>query len=224
MAAINHPKELFLIPAYKELPPAAKLMIFEMAAFGGSGRVDAFICARGRDDRKVFDYLVNVGMVEVEDITFTLTCDFIKADNVNDRMKKSRLAKKDMQPTEDLTTSSSVSTTACPYEEIKNMFNEILGRDLGRVVKLTETRKAAVKARWNDLFRSYNQKTRDDGLKFFRWYFTAISNNEFYVRRTEKYRVGTHANWKADFDYVMKSKTFLKIYEDEYNANFNVKV
>lgn len=225
MAAINHPKELLFIPAYQELSPSCRLMLFEMAAFGGSGRIDAFIQARGRDDKKSFEFLANNGFVEVEDISFRLTCDFIKTDNPNERMKKSRLAKKDMLSVDEscvtLQTIDAVKGV-CPYEEIKTLYNNILGPYLGKVLTLSTQRKAAMKMRWREVFDVYNQNTKHNALKFFDWYFTVVSKSDFLCGRN-KNPSDKFGNWKASFDYLMKADKMLRIYEDEYNASKGLK-
>ena len=98
----------------------------------------------------------------------------------------------------------------CPTSEIVEIFNEVLAPELGRVKKLTSTRAQLVRARWHDVIDVTESKTRADALAGFRAYFEKVGRSDFLMGRLRD------ATWKADFDWLIKSENFVKVFENRY--------
>lgn len=98
----------------------------------------------------------------------------------------------------------------CPTSEIVEIFNEVLAPELGRVKKLTSTRAQLVRARWHDVIDVTESKTRADALAGVKAYFEKVGRSDFLMGRLRD------ATWKADFDWLIKSENFVKVFENRY--------
>lgn len=91
-----------------------------------------------------------------------------------------------------------------PFQEILNLYHSTM-TNLPRVRKLDEARKRAIRAAWAE---SPERRSLEE---FWQPYFEECADDPFY-NGTGPYSNG-HANWKPDFDYLLKPKTILKVYE-----------
>lgn len=99
-------------------------------------------------------------------------------------------------------------TLDCPYEEIANAYNEILGQYLGKCQKLTSTRKQNIKARWNDCIKDKDFDTLQGGIDCFREYFDYIKQCDFLI--------GKSGNFRASFDWIFIEGNYVKVCEGRY--------
>ena len=100
----------------------------------------------------------------------------------------------------------------CPAKEIVELFNSILGQYLGAVRKVTPARQQAMRARWHDMIKDSEAKTRADGLDWCRQYFEAVAKRPFLLGQK------SDSKWHADFDWLMQSKNYVKIFEGAYRG------
>ena len=101
----------------------------------------------------------------------------------------------------------------CPTKEIVDSYNEILGPWLGRVREVTPSRRTAIRARCLDVIRVCGVSDRETSIVATRAYFEKIARSNFLMGRIE----GAGRKWKADFDWILKSDSFTKIYEGKYD-------
>ena len=101
-----------------------------------------------------------------------------------------------------------------PVQKIVEIYNEVLGESLGRVLKVTQSRVQAIRARWRDILHDCECADTKAGLEMVRDYFKAVSQSNFLMGRTNN---PNHPNWKADFDFLLKQKTYTNILEKRYS-------
>lgn len=101
-----------------------------------------------------------------------------------------------------------------PVQKIVDIYNEVLGESLGRVVKITPSRAQAIRARWRDILHDCECADKKAGLEMVRDYFKAVSQSNFLMGRTHN---PNHPNWRADFDFLLKQKTYTGILEKRYS-------
>lgn len=101
-----------------------------------------------------------------------------------------------------------------PVQKIVDIYNEVLGESLGRVVKVTPSRAQAIRARWRDILHDCECADTKAGLEMVRDYFKAVSQSNFLMGRTNN---PNHPNWRADFDFLLKQKTYTGILEKRYS-------
>ena len=98
-----------------------------------------------------------------------------------------------------------------PFNEIKNAYNSTLGDVLPRVRTLTDSRRRTLKARWSDRIKS-RKGLRSDTLEFWQALFNHINEScPFLTGRNDR-------NWRADFDFIIKKKNFVKIIEGGFTG------
>ena len=90
-----------------------------------------------------------------------------------------------------------------PYQKIIDIYHEQCP-ELTRVMKLTETRKKQIKARWND--SDYDCKTS----RFWTQFFTVVNQSDFLNGRVDG------RGWKADFEWLTKLTNFVNVMEGKY--------
>lgn len=122
----------------------------------------------------------------------------------NDCTREKNFFTLDSEPNADLKNQN------CPTSEIVEIFNEVLAPELGRVKKLTSTRAQLVRARWHDVIDVTESKTRADALAGVKAYFEKVGRSDFLMGRLRD------ATWKADFDWLIKSENFVKVFENRY--------
>lgn len=100
------------------------------------------------------------------------------------------------------------SMPACPYDEIVDLYYEILP-ELPAIVILNETRKRHLQSRWRE-----NEVHRD--LDFWREYFSMVKASPFLTGKTPG-RMGAKP-FRATFDWLINASNFVKVIEGNYNA------
>ena len=101
-----------------------------------------------------------------------------------------------------------------PVQKIVDIYNEVLGESLGRVIKVTPSRAQAIRNRWRDILQDCECADTNAGLEMVRDYFKAVSQSNFLMGRTNN---PNHPNWRADFDFLLKQKTYTGILEKRYS-------
>lgn len=95
-----------------------------------------------------------------------------------------------------------------PYSEIVAAYHLLLP-DLRKVLKLTETRRRQLRARWNE------DKERQDP-EWWRNLFRRVAKSDFLMGRRRS-RNPDHANWTCDFDFLLQPKSLTKLLEGGYD-------
>lgn len=100
-----------------------------------------------------------------------------------------------------------------PYDEFSKMYNlyyadNVNGR--GHIAGLTDERKKRIKELWNYNIKHEDEKKRTNNLDYWKRYFTYCSQVPFLNGSKEG------ADFKADFDTLIKNKTYLKNLEGAY--------
>lgn len=113
----------------------------------------------------------------------------------------------------DAPVSAKAKTQRAPTKEIFDLYNEILGDQLPKAQVLSDKRKKAIAARWNEFFNTKNPqsgKTRyadkDSGLKWWAAFFSKVKLNSHWVGDNDR-------GWSADLDWITKYANFVKILE-----------
>jgi hypothetical protein len=89
-----------------------------------------------------------------------------------------------------------------PYEEIKDLFNEICV-SYPKIIKLNDSRKTTIKARY---------KEYKNNIEIFKELFTKAENSEFLKGNNDK-------GWSANFDWLLNPRNMIKVLEGNYNKN-----
>jgi hypothetical protein len=96
-----------------------------------------------------------------------------------------------------------------PFSEVQNAYNSILGDVLPKCLKMTDGRKKALKARWNEKHITNDGELRSDSLEYWQRYFEYV--------KTSRYLTGQVNDWKANFDWLINKSNFIKVIEETYN-------
>ena len=121
-----------------------------------------------------------------------------------------------LEPVSEDSTSQKIQSSnplSCPYEELATLYNQVLGQDLGECRKLSPARKTALRSLWNECIKDKDFNDKDEGLAYFKRYFTFVRNTPFLV--------GKETAWKANFDWILKNNNYIKICEGFYNRPRN---
>ncbi|MBY5961920.1 helix-turn-helix domain-containing protein [Marinobacter nauticus] len=95
------------------------------------------------------------------------------------------------------------------FKGVVNAYNEILGDDLPRVVKITKAREKSIRARWQETFGS---QSKGNDLNFWRRYFLHVRKSKVLCGLKE------NTDWKgADFDWLMNEQNMAKVIEGKYH-------
>ena len=94
-------------------------------------------------------------------------------------------------------------------QHIVDSYNEILGSTLSKVRGLTDSRKRSIKARITD------DKKRDS-IDWWQMYFAVVRDECPKLTGAMPPRFPGGEPWKADFDFLIKPDTVLKIQEGKY--------
>ena len=90
------------------------------------------------------------------------------------------------------------------YQSLIDLFNKEFEGLLPKVVKLTDTRKKAIKNR-------IAENSKEDVIKVFK----NVKSSDFLL--------GKEKDWACNFDWIFNSSNFVKILEGNYNKNNDVK-
>ena len=93
-----------------------------------------------------------------------------------------------------------------PYEKIIDLFHSLCP-SYSKVMKLTESRKKTIKARYNE----YNQD-----ISIFETLFRKAEESNFLKGQNDR-------NWKATFDWLINPNNMVKVLEDTYKNKKKVK-
>lgn len=85
------------------------------------------------------------------------------------------------------------------YDQIKMFFNETC-KELPKIIKITETRKTIIR----NILKKYKKEEIGEVFKL-------VSTSNFMNGKNER-------GWKADFDWILKPKNFLKILEGNFQT------
>ena len=91
------------------------------------------------------------------------------------------------------------SSSPVPYDEVVKAYNSFCTK-LRQVSKITDSRKKAIKARWN----------QNDSITFYYNYFSQANETPFLTGANDN-------NWMADFDWLMKENNMAKVLEGKYD-------
>lgn len=104
-----------------------------------------------------------------------------------------------------------------PVKAFVDLYNEVLGHELGQVKKITASRQQSIRARYRDIYRDCNCVNEKEGLEMVRAYFECIKRSDFLMRRVYVNPNNPHANWRPDFDWFLKQKNYTKILEGGFS-------
>lgn len=96
--------------------------------------------------------------------------------------------------------------TPCPYQQIIDLYHEKLPM-LPKVVTLSETRKASIKARWNN---------GAPNLKFWEDYFDSVSESKWMTGQVDP--SPGRKQFIADIDFLIRESTIIKTQEGKYHG------
>ena len=102
-----------------------------------------------------------------------------------------------------------------PYQLIADAYNDF-AKTTGNpeVIKLTNPRKLAVKKLWNFDINNEDVNRQTNNADYWVRYFNHCSALSFLNNSVE--RTGEHANWRPDFDFMIKEKTYIGVREGKY--------
>ena len=98
-----------------------------------------------------------------------------------------------------------------PVTDIYDAYNEVLGDKLPKALILTDARKRDISARWNELLNTEHKgKLRysgiEDGLHWWKRLFAKVTLNPHWVGDNDR-------GWRADLDWIINKKNFIKVLE-----------
>lgn len=111
--------------------------------------------------------------------------------------------------------------SSCPVESIVDAYHEALP-ELPRAKVMRDSRVKAIKAMWQWVMTSTKSdgnrraETAEQGLDWFRQYFSRVRSNDFLMGRTQ--RSAEHANWRPDIDYLMTDRGLKQVIEKTTEA------
>lgn len=98
------------------------------------------------------------------------------------------------------------SPSSCPHKEIIELYHEILP-ELSQVKEWTEERQKFLRTRWKE-------KNQRQSLEWWKNFFQDVKNSD--------YLTGKVNGFKADLEWLIRPKNFLKVLEGRYlNREFN---
>jgi hypothetical protein len=98
----------------------------------------------------------------------------------------------------------------CPQQQIRQLYAELLP-SLPQPKKWDADRQKTLRTRWRDQAKEKGWVTVDEGVAWFRRFFTAVSENDWAMGRAGRGR--GHENWECDIDYLLSVKGFRRIIE-----------
>ena len=101
----------------------------------------------------------------------------------------------------------------CPQEKILSLYREILP-GLPQPRKIRPNIAAQVRSRWAEKCEEKGFKTEEQGLEYFRNFFTYVSRNDFLTGR----KSSGGRQWRCDYRWLMKAENFDKVTSDYYGG------
>lgn len=98
-----------------------------------------------------------------------------------------------------------------PVTDIYDAYNEVLGDKLPKALILTDARKRDIAARWNELLNTEHKgKLRysgvEDGLHWWKRLFAKVTLCPHWMGENDR-------GWRADLDWIINKKNFIKVLE-----------
>lgn len=98
-----------------------------------------------------------------------------------------------------------------PVTDIYDAYNEVLGDKLPKALILTDSRKREISARWNELLNTEHKgKLRysgvEDGINWWNRLFAKVTLNPHWIGENDR-------GWRADLDWIINKKNFIKVLE-----------
>nr|WP_286948290.1 hypothetical protein [Pseudomonas sp. UBA6718] len=97
-----------------------------------------------------------------------------------------------------------------PYEQIRTLYNEILGSHLKRCMGLTDSHRKHIRAAYN-LKLDGRFVVRDGGLEFWEGLFRDVLDCPFMLGENNR-------QWRADFEFLTTSSKIQRFMEGKYDA------
>jgi len=103
-----------------------------------------------------------------------------------------------------------------PYQLIADAYNDFANTTGNpELVKLTDARKRSIRKLWSFDSDNDTESKRTNHHEYWLRYFDHCKYITFLNNTIEK--KGDHANWRPDFDFMMKEKTYIGIREGKYS-------
>lgn len=100
------------------------------------------------------------------------------------------------------------TTLKVDYGKIKDLWDSICGGSLGKIHKMTESRKSKIKIRANEF-----EKSGSDYLAAFENIFTLIMQTDFLLGNNNR-------SWKVNFDWIIENdQNYVKVLEGRYSSS-----
>ena len=108
-----------------------------------------------------------------------------------------------------------VTKEKIPYQLIADAYNDF-AKTTGNpeVIKLTNPRKLAFKKLWNFDLDNDDVNRQTNNADYWVRYFNHCLTLSFLNNSVEK--TGEHANWRPDFDFMVKEKTYIGVREGKF--------
>ena len=106
--------------------------------------------------------------------------------------------------------------SAAECQQIADSYNSALNGALPKVTTLTPARQSAINARFREMLNSKNDRgqirfsDKEGGIKWFGVFFGKVAKTPFLLGDSER-------GWKANFDWLIAPKNFLKIVEGGFD-------
>jgi len=114
-----------------------------------------------------------------------------------------------------ITNNHKLVTNKIPYQLIADAYNDFASKTGNpEVIKLTSPRKLAVKKLWNFDLDNEDVNRQTNNADYWVRYFNHCLTISFLNNSVEK--TGDHANWRPDFDFMVKEKTYIGVREGKY--------
>ena len=102
----------------------------------------------------------------------------------------------------------------CPQEKILSLYREILP-ELSQPRQVRPNIAQQVRARWVEKCREKGFTTEDEGLEYFRNFFSYVAGNDFLTGRKASSNGRT---WRCDYEWLMKARNFDRVTSDYYGG------
>jgi hypothetical protein len=100
----------------------------------------------------------------------------------------------------------------CPQQKILSLYREILP-SLPDIRTLRPNLQSQVRARWNEKCHEKGFSSQEEGLEYFRKFFTYVSNNDFLTGRKNT----GQRKWRCSYAWLMKAENFDKVTSGYYS-------
>lgn len=102
----------------------------------------------------------------------------------------------------------------CPQEKILSLYREILP-ELSQPRQVRPNIAQQVRARWVEKCREKGFTSEEDGLEYFRNFFTYVAGNDFLTGRKAS---SNGRAWRCDYEWLMKARNFDRVTSDYYGG------